>query len=295
MTENEVLAKSNNVQIKIWSREVLVAGGESFMLLIAPGNSFPGRFFFAAPRFEKSSTALLKSAVGFHVVQNGIENAIDKLAAFLRAEPFCDLDGFVNRHFWGYILKVEEFANAHAEEDLVDQSDSVKVPVGCFLFDDRVDGRLMLDSAVEKTLSKRKFFLVIAELAENVFYYVGEGILGDFKSIERLHDPFPNDAALVDLVIFFHCSLLNGCATFRNRASADAVQESFFTLRYEKRGMEATLFHVVVRFENRVIVSEWRHAATSRKGTGRTMNPSTRSRSLSRCGGARLLRETYYI
>jgi hypothetical protein len=95
--------------------------------------------------------------------------------------------------------------------------------VGCFLFDDRVDGRLMLDSGVEKTLSKRKFFLVVAELAENVFYYVGEGILGDFKSIERLHDPFPNDAALVNLWMFFHYSLLNGCAIIRNRATADAV------------------------------------------------------------------------
>jgi hypothetical protein len=193
------------------------------MLLIAPGNSFLGRFLFAARRFEKSSTALLKSAVGLHVVQNGIENAIDELTAFLRAEPFCDLDGFVNRHLRGYILKVEEFANAHAEKELVDQGDTVKVPVGCFLFDDRVDGRLMLDSGVEKTLSKRKFFLVVAELAENVFYYVGEGILGDFKGIERLHDPFPNDAALVNLWMFFHCSLLNGCAIIRNRATADAV------------------------------------------------------------------------
>jgi hypothetical protein len=251
---------------------VFVAGRESFMLLIAHGDSFLGRFLFVARRFEKSSTALLKSAVGLHVVQNGIENAIDELTAFLCAEPFCDLDGFVDRDFRGDILKVEEFANAHAEKEFVDQGDPVKIPVGCFLFDDRIDGRLMLDSGVEKTLSKRKFFLVVAELAENVFYNMGEGILGDFKGIERLHDPFPNDAAPVNLRMFFHCSLLNGCATFCNRAGADTVQESFFTLRYEKSGMEATLFQVVTYLENRVIVSEWRPAATSR-----TMNPSTRS------------------
>jgi hypothetical protein len=46
---------------------------------------------------------------------------------------------------------------------------------------------------------------------------------------------------------------------------------------FKKYDYSATADLVVVRFQNKVIVSEWRPAATSPKGTGRTMNPSTRS------------------
>jgi hypothetical protein len=90
------------------------------------------------------------------------------------------------------------------------------------------------------------------------------------------------------LRMFFHCSLLNGCATFRNRASANAVQESFFTLRYEKRGMEATLFQVVDHFA-------WQHPSmrpdksigTHSKGEQAMFVLSKRVRSTSRVSDRR--------
>ena len=88
---------------------------------------------------------------------NVVENAIDELSRLGRAVFLGQVDVFIQGHFGGDGLEVEQFSQSHFHEDHVQAGDALRVPILEFGNDQTQQVFVFFDHGREQLLSKIPF------------------------------------------------------------------------------------------------------------------------------------------
>lgn len=153
------------------------------------------RCFLARDAVLKSTPLFVQGSVRLQVVKDGVEDAVNKLVALLRAEFTSDFDCFIDGDFGRYVVEVKEFANAHTKYDLVDDGKSVEFPMCNLFLDEAVELLFGFHDFQEERFCKLEGINILFQVYDDTIYHMISRFAGELVSVQCLQYFFADTAA----------------------------------------------------------------------------------------------------
>src|SRR5690625_2538310 len=119
--------------------------------------------------FDEPPPPFLDPSVCLQLLQSRIENTVNELPTLLCGVILGHFNGFINGHLDRDIVKSQEFTEGDPQNQLVDDSQTMNLPVPDLIFDHHIEFSLHVDGSEKQLLSELQGLPVLPHLLfENI-------------------------------------------------------------------------------------------------------------------------------